>query len=159
MSDVKLEVTEPDPSATTIQNDETVNTNGSDPSAPTDVSAETAKSDGVNTEQLKADQEASPAVKSSSEAITSEDTPKEDVKAEAGDVAVKKDNSSTSDRHRGGNNRVNGNAYRGRDVYPRRKNNKFDPSSQDVTDDPTKIRAQVSATKLVRKPILTTHQG
>ena len=41
MSDLKVEATEPDPSATSLPNDETVNKEGGDSSAPTDPAAET----------------------------------------------------------------------------------------------------------------------
>lgn len=142
MSDSKIQAIEPDPAATTISNDETINKPSGDTSAPSLEDSAMTGTDGVKTEDTK------------SEGTT--DT-KTEVKEEGTDIEPnKKDEQSDT-----GNEKRFDKADRGRDGRGGRgrggkewvdygaqrraakKNNRFDPTALPETGDAGQIRAQV----------------
>ncbi|CZT00531.1 related to RNA-binding protein La1 [Rhynchosporium graminicola] len=127
MSDIKVATTEPDPSATSIPNDQTVMKEAGDSSEPTVKDIDMAESKPANGEaEVK------------EEASVKEDTDaKKDVKEEADE---KKD--VKQDKRRYDENGVLKTSAQV-DWKDHRKNSKYDPSILPTTDDPAKIRAQV----------------
>jgi lupus La protein len=126
MSDLKPEVVEPDPAATSIANDETVNKPKEDASAPTDVAA--------IVKDIKANPEDKEDTNANSESVETNGAGKVDFKHEKSETNGKKP-------YRGEKKHYNDEqAYK---PYSSRKFNKFDPTAVAPTDDPSKIRAQV----------------
>jgi lupus La protein len=132
MSNLKTETTEPDPAATSLPNDETVNKEGGDPSAPTgkEVVMAGAESEVANgAAEVKEEQTAE-----KSEAVTDIKEEKSDVKAEE-----KKE-------------RFDENGVLKTSVQidgERRNYSKYDPAVLPTTDDPSKIRAQVCSNAIL----------
>ena len=122
MSDLKVEATEPDPSATSLPNDETVNKEGGDSSAPTDPTAET-ESKPANGEVKE-------------EAV--------EKKAENGSDHKDENAGKKQDRKRYDENGVLKTTAK-QDWDDHKNNSKYDPSILPTTDDPVKIRAQVDS--------------
>ncbi|TVY64364.1 La protein-like protein, partial [Lachnellula suecica] len=119
MSNLPVETTEPDPAATSISNDETVNTNGGDASAPT--IAETVMT------------EAAPEAKKAE----TEDADMDN----SGEAKIKKESPDGKDWKKNGGDR---NRERNGDSGRKFKNNsKYDPSVLPESDNPKLIRGQV----------------
>lgn len=116
MSDLKVEATEPDPSATSLPNDQTVKTEVADSSEPTVKDTDMADSKPANGEAA--------------------------VKEESADKNGENGAESKKDTRRYDENGVlKTNAKQ--DWKDPKKNSKYDPSILPNTDDPAKIRAQV----------------
>ncbi|PVH82600.1 hypothetical protein DL98DRAFT_513708 [Cadophora sp. DSE1049] len=120
MSDLKVEATEPDPSATSLPNDETVDKEGGDSSAPT----ETAVAPGTKPANGEVKAEAA------------------DTKVENGSESKDEKAGKKQDRKRYDENGVLKTNAR-QDWDDHKNNSKYDPSILPTTDDPAKIRAQV----------------
>ena len=132
MSNLKAETTEPDPAATSLSNDDTVNKEGGDPSAPTDkeVVMAAAESEDVNgASDVKEEKTAE-----KSEAATDVNEEISDTKAEDSGVSSKKEDKI-------GNSGVL--KTKAQIDETRKNHSKYDPSILPNTDDPKKIRAQV----------------
>ena len=132
MSNLKAETTEPDPAATSLSNDDTVNKEGGDPSAPTDkeVVMAAAESEDVNgASDVKEEKTAE-----KSEAATDVNEEIRDTKEEDSGVSLKKED------------KIDDNGVlktKAQVDETRRNHSKYDPSVLPTTDDPKKIRAQV----------------
>ncbi|KAH7384784.1 hypothetical protein BKA64DRAFT_711905 [Cadophora sp. MPI-SDFR-AT-0126] len=120
MSDLKVEATEPDPSATSLPNDETIKKEGGDSSAPIETAAET-ETKPVNGEVKE----------EAVEGKVENDSEAKDEKA-----------GKKQDRKRYDENGVLKTSAR-QDWDDYKNNSKYDPSILPTTDDPAKIRAQV----------------
>ncbi|KAL2061918.1 hypothetical protein VTL71DRAFT_7296 [Oculimacula yallundae] len=120
MSDIKVETTEPDPSATSIPNDQTVMKEAGDSSEPTVKDADVADSKPVN-----------------GEAEVKDEAP---VKGEADEKnGAKKSKQDVRRYDENGVLKTNAQV----DWKNHRNNSKYDPSILPTTDDASKIRAQV----------------
>jgi lupus La protein len=133
MSNLPVETTEPDPAATSISNDETVNKSGGDPSAPTntdsvmtDAEAEAEKSNGA--EEIKKDEK-------------NVDTEKNGEATKIGDT--KKESSEKHNSRQHGGDR--------RPWVKHENRSKYDPSVLPSSDDPKEIRAQVGNIKIFKR--------
>jgi lupus La protein len=132
MSTFKAETTEPDPAATSLPNDETVNKEGGDASAPTGkegIMAAAESKDANGASKIKEEQ-----TTEKSEAATDVKEGNSDKKAEEIGASLKKEE-KIDDK---------GILKTAAPVEEGRKNHsKYDPSILPTTDDPSKIRAQV----------------
>ena len=134
MSNLSVETTEPDPTATSVPNDQTANKESGDPSAPTDkdtVMAEAKSKEASGATEVK---EEKPAETNGGEAKVKEE--ESGVKPEEKDTPEKKlrfDEKGVLKT----SVKIHENSHR----YT--KWSKYDPSVLPATDDPTKIRAQV----------------
>jgi len=129
MSNLPVETTEPDPAATSISNDETVNQNGGDPSAPTNSDTGMAEAEKPNgAEEVKKDDEKADTEKNG-EATQNSDTKKE-----------------SSEKH-------NSRQYGGdRKPWVKHENrSKYDPSVLPSSDNPKEIRAQVGNIEIFKR--------
>jgi lupus La protein len=137
MSNLPVETTEPDPAATSISNDQTVNKEASDASAPT------------NTETVMADTE--PA---KSNGASEAKTEKADVDMEKNgeDTPVKKEQNGDSPKAKREHHDKKGyNNHRDNYRKPYGKNqSKFDPSVLPESNDAGEIRGQVGKIKKPR---------
>ena len=122
MSALKVEATEPDPAATSLPNDQTVNREGGDSAAPTEKKeAEMTDAESKNTNgQAEAKEEK---------------TEKEEKSAATTESNATKEIGNSRTHNRDQSNRKSYNSYS--------NNSKYDPSVLPNTDDPKKIRAQV----------------
>lgn len=137
MSDIKVQAVEPDPAATSIPNDETINKPSGDTSAPSLEDSATK----LNTGDTAAT-ETEGAVESKTETTeASSDT--KDVKSENKDEG-RNDNSGRYNNS-GRNDRGGRGGYvdYGARKAARQKNNRFNPQALPETDDAGQIRAQV----------------
>ncbi|RDL33773.1 uncharacterized protein BP5553_08141 [Venustampulla echinocandica] len=132
MSNLPVETAEPEPAATSIGNDQVVNKEGGDASAPTEVAAaktetETEKSNGAHeTEKVE---------KTEQSGKTGEDT-----------QANEQRNSDGSPKTKGGESNGRSNNKRENNDRPfqkRENHSKYDPSILPADSDPKLIRAQV----------------
>lgn len=135
MADLKPEAIEPDPAATSIPNDKSVVKEAVDTSAPTDITAEKAevKQEGANgaTNVESVDKPAGNGNKNGERPER-----RRERENERDSRSNHKRGGYNNSNHRGGNNhRQNRNQWK--------KNNKFDPTSKEVSDVPVAIRAQV----------------
>jgi lupus La protein len=131
MSNLKVETSEPDPAATSLPNDETVNKDGGDPSVPTDKEAVMAAVESKDTNGTTEVEEASTIEKNEATADVEEE--KSDDKTEDNGAPQKKKQRTYDDGVLKTSGKVKENA----------RNSKYDPSVLPTTDDPGKIRAQV----------------
>lgn len=132
MSNLKAESTEPDPAATSLPNDQTVNKEGSGPSSSTEkevVMTATESEDANGAAEIEEEQSAE-----KSEAATG-------VKEEQSDKKVADPGASEEKKERFDENGV---LKTSAQIDDDRKNySKYDPTVLPTTDDPSKIRAQV----------------
>lgn len=140
MSALPVEIIEPDPAATSLANDETVNKEGKNQSAPTEKNVETTDAKPEDVKETNGSAE----VKESegSEKVEEKSTDKAEEKTEQ--VAVKDEKSEKQNGHKRGdfkkeydNNRAPRNFNRGPN------HSKYDPSVLESTNDHKQIRAQV----------------
>ncbi|TVY37269.1 La protein-like protein [Lachnellula occidentalis] len=131
MSDLKVEATAPDPAATSISNDETLNKTGGDPSAPTDTDSVMA--------------EAAPEKPDGTAEVKKEETA--DVKMEKnGEATPAKENGDSKRESSEKHNSKKAGGYGDREQKPWVKHenrSKYDPSVLPDSDDPKEMRAQV----------------
>lgn len=132
MSNLKAETTEPDPAATSLPNDNTVNKGDVDPSVPTDKEAVMAAAESEDVNGASEAKEEKTAEKS--EAATDVNEEISDTKAEDSGVSSKKEDKI-------GNSGVL--KTKAQIDETRKNHSKYDPSILPNTDDPKKIRAQV----------------
>ena len=145
MANLKAEITEPDPAVTSLPNDETVNEEGGDESAPTDkgVALAAVESEDANgAAEIKGEQAAE-----KSEATT-------DIKEENSDKKADKNGSSGEKKKERFDD--NGVLKTSAQIDETRKNySKYDPAVLPNTDDPSKIRAQVCSNVALLLPPAT----
>jgi lupus La protein len=142
MSNLKAEATEPDPAATSLPNDEVVNKESGDQSAPTDKEAVMAN---IESENIKGGSEAK-----EEQAIGNSEAA-EDVKEEKVDVKTEGSGATDEKKERIGEDGVLKTSAQ--IDYNRKNHSKYDPSVLPTTDDPSKIRAQVcSSSALLLHP-------
>lgn len=130
-----LETTEPDPAAISIPNDETVNKNGEESSAPTDVAAVMAEAQPEAQKEEKIDTEMG---NNSVANPTNENGDDASAKKENGNQKSEKKHYSEKRQY---NNR-NGDDRRG-GYQSRRNQAKYDPSVLEPSEDPVLMRGQV----------------
>ncbi|KAE9363639.1 hypothetical protein N431DRAFT_389686 [Stipitochalara longipes BDJ] len=134
MSNLKAEITEPDPAATSLPNDETINKEAANPSAPTDkevVMTGAGSEDSNGAAELKEEQKVE-----KSEATT-------DVKEEKSDKKTEGNGASKGKKERFDDNGVLKTSAKIYETDARKNYSKYDPAVLPTTDDPSKIRAQV----------------
>jgi lupus La protein len=132
MSNLKAETMEPDPAATSLPDDDTVNKGDGDPSAPTDKEAVMAAAESEDVNGASEAKEEKTAEKSEAATDVSEEI--SDTKAEDSGVSSKKEDKIDN----------TGVLKTKAQIDETRKNHsKYDPSILPTTNDPKKIRAQV----------------
>lgn len=135
MSNLPVETAEPDPAATSIGNDQVVNKEGGDASAPTDVAAEKLETE---VEKSNGAQEAEKGEK------TEEPEKADETKANE----PPKDDSSPKGKADESNGRPNKKHEDNDRPFQKRENHsKYDPSVLPADSDPKLIRAQVNSIK------------
>lgn len=135
MSSLPLETTEPDPAATSISNDETVNKENTDDSAPTDTTA--IETSAPIEKDAAVEDVATKEANGSADKVTEEskETPA------SGEAKEKNGNGArTYTSHK--NPKLNG-VLMTTATVDGKNNSKYDPSTLQPTDDPVLIRAQV----------------
>ncbi|KAH6666322.1 hypothetical protein B0J14DRAFT_604637 [Halenospora varia] len=140
MSNIPVEATEPDPAATSIANDQTVNNEGADRSAPTEANEVMADANGVNGEETSA---AGAKVEESEK--TFQATPPKTESSENGVADDKKEVKEEKDIKMADAEKGNRNyEHKDRKQFIKRENNsKYDPSSLPPDSEPKNIRGQV----------------
>ncbi|KAI9693175.1 MAG: hypothetical protein M1822_005171 [Bathelium mastoideum] len=118
MADLKVEAVEPDPSATSLPNDQTVNEKLANTAEPAKEHAATPEEDVAKAQEPKKANGAEKEEKNTEEA-------------------------KSRDKHADSDDRKNYHKKRNDGQWVRRDNNKFDPSTLPETDDPDEIRKQV----------------
>jgi lupus La protein len=141
MSNIKVETTEPDPAATSFPNDEMINKEGGDPSAPTDketivADAKSKETNGKVEAEEKQMKEENRYLKEVKDEKNEEKTDEKTEEKTEENGTTQKKNPRT---YENGVLKTSGQVQEGRGV----KNSKYDPSILPTTDDPSKIRAQV----------------
>lgn len=137
MSALPVETNEPDPAATSLPNDETVNKEGADKSSP---SAEDTAVSNVKSEEVK-EANGSAEVKEEKSEKPEEKTTEKDGKKFEKNGHFKKGGFNKE------HERDNSQFRRHFNTYPKGPNHsKYDPSVLEATDDHKQIRAQVGST-------------
>lgn len=139
MSALPVEIIEPDPAATSLSNDETVNKEGGDQSAPTKKNAEMIDAKSEDVKETNGSTEVKEA--EGSEKVEEKNAGKTEEKTEA---VVKDEKSEKQNGHKRGEFKKEYDNNRGPRNYNKGPNHsKYDPTVLESTDDHKQIRAQV----------------
>lgn len=140
MSSLKVEATEPDPAATSIPNDVTVNKENGDTSAPTamDIVADDVKVE-VKEEENGAAEDVKAEVKKEENGAPADTKDVKSVETEMEDGEEKKQNERTYEEK----GPLNGVLKTSAQVREGKNNSRYDASILPESEDPSKIRAQV----------------
>jgi lupus La protein len=144
MANLKAEITEPEPAATSLPNDDTVSKKGGDTSSP--IGKEVIMP-AVETKDVNG------ATEIVEEQITEKSEVAADIKEEKSDKKAEDDGDSGEKKERFDDNGVLKTSAR---IDETRKNySKYDPAVLPTTDDPSKIRAQVCRNRALLLPSVT----